>query len=83
MSLPVPEPELNIDSAPRAMRPEYLDVHQLLDDLDLEVVCRDNRFLGPASLVAQPIDPERRKLALAISGGGAKGAYSAGTIEGF
>ncbi|MBI1353672.1 MAG: hypothetical protein GC160_04945 [Acidobacteria bacterium] len=82
MSSSVPEPEPKILSAPRAMQPEFLDVQQLLDDLQVEVVCSDNRFLGPASLKAQPIDPNRRKIALAISGGGAKGAYSAGTIEG-
>ncbi len=75
------EPALNQSAAPKSLRPRYLDVSELLDDLDSEVVCRDNRFLGPASLKVQPIDPERRRIALAISGGGAKGAYSAGTIE--
>lgn len=82
MSSPQSEPALNHDSVPSPLRPQYLDVSTLLDDLELEVVCRDNRFLGPASLKVQTLDSERRRVAFAISGGGAKGAYSAGTIEG-
>lgn len=82
MSLTQSEPELSKNSVPPPMRPGFIDVSELLDDLETEVVCRDNRFLGPASLKLQPLDAARRRIAFAISGGGAKGAYSAGTIEG-
>ncbi len=57
------------------LRAEYLDLDALLDDLTHEVVCRRGR------LVQRKIEPAKRKVALAISGGGAAGAYSAGVIE--
>lgn len=82
MSSPQPDNALSHSSVPLPLRPQYLAVSELLDDLELEVICSDNRFLGPASLKVQPLEPARRRIAFAISGGGAKGAYSAGTIEG-
>lgn len=81
MPSPQSEPALDHSSVPSPLRPQYLALSEILDDLELEVVCRDNRFLGPASLKVQPLEPERRRIAFAISGGGAKGAYSAGTME--
>ncbi len=64
------------------LRPEYLSVEELLDDLGHEVVHGDKSLFGPASLSSREIPHERRRIALAISGGGAAGAYSAGVIEG-
>jgi len=81
MSPPHSESAIDHNSTPSPLRPQFLEVSELLDDLELEVVCRDNRFLGPASLKVQALEPARRRIAFAISGGGAKGAYSAGTME--
>ena len=57
------------------LRPEYLDVDQLVRDLEHQVVFEDGRW------TEKPVDVENRKVALAISGGGAAGAYCAGVIE--
>ncbi len=53
-----------------------------MEDLEREVVCRNSTFFGGPALEEQAIDPLKRRVALAISGGGASGAYSAGSIDG-
>ena len=60
---------------PRILLPEYLDIEGLARDLEHELVFEKGAWTEAA------IDPERRKVALAISGGGAAGAYSAGVLE--
>jgi len=67
--------------AAERLRPAYLSVDDLLNDLQYEVIRGGKRLFGGASLESRPIAPEHRKIALAISGGGAAGAYSAGAIE--
>ena len=57
------------------LRPEYLDIDGLVRDLEHQVVFEDGRW------TEKPVDVENRKIALAISGGGAAGAYCAGVIE--
>ena len=63
------------------LEPKYLDIDELVDDLEREVVCRNTALLGSPALVEQAIAPAQRRVALAISGGGASGAYSAGSID--
>ena len=60
---------------PRILLPEYLDIEGLARDLEHELVFEKGAWTEAA------IAPERRKVALAISGGGAAGAYSAGVLE--
>ena len=60
---------------PKILHPEYLDMEGLARDLEHELVFRQGSWREAA------IAPERRKIALAISGGGAAGAYSAGVLE--
>src|SRR5690606_11128191 len=67
--------------AAERLRPAYLSVDDLLNDLGYEIIRGGKRLFGGASLEARPIAPEHRKIALAISGGGAAGAYSAGALE--
>ena len=72
-SAPAPEP-------PAAdpwllLRPDYLDIEGLARDLEHQVVFEDGRW------IEKPVDAADRKIALAISGGGAAGAYCAGVIE--
>ncbi len=57
------------------LRPEYIDIDQLVRDLEHQVIFEDGRW------TEKPVDVENRKVALAISGGGAAGAYCAGVIE--
>ena len=67
--------------AAERLRPAYLSVDELLDDLEHEVVRGGARLFAGPTMEARPIAPEHRKIALAISGGGAAGAYSAGALE--
>ena len=67
--------------AAERLRPAYLSVDELLDDLQHEVVRGGARLFAGPTMEARPIAPEHRKIALAISGGGAAGAYSAGALE--
>ncbi len=67
--------------AAERLRPAYLSVDELLNDLQYEVIRGGKRLFGGASLESRPIAPEHRKIALAISGGGAAGVYSAGALE--
>ena len=67
---------------PARLEPAYLDVDELLDDLNHEIVFRSGALFGSPLLREQPIKEDDRKIAFALSGGGAAGAYSAGSIEG-
>jgi len=60
---------------PKILLPEYLDIEALACDLDHELIFEQGSWTEAA------IAPEHRKIALAISGGGAAGAYSAGVLE--
>lgn len=80
MPLQPPHESIPADAADR-LRPGYLSVNELLDDLGYEVVRGGKRLFGGATMEARLIDPIHRKIALAISGGGAAGAYSAGALE--
>ena len=60
---------------PKILLPEYLDIEALARDLEHELV------FAQGSWTESAIAPVRRKIALAISGGGAAGAYSAGVLE--
>ena len=60
---------------PKILLPEYLDMEGLARDLEHELVFEQGSWREAA------IAPKRRKIALAISGGGAAGAYSAGVLE--
>ena len=60
---------------PKILLPEYLDIEALARDLEHELV------FAQGSWTESAIAPARRKIALAISGGGAAGAYSAGVLE--
>jgi predicted acylesterase/phospholipase RssA len=71
-----------LTARPARLDPAYLDVDELLDDLEHEVVFRNGALFGSPLLREQRIPPDDRKIALALSGGGAAGAYSAGSIEG-
>ena len=57
------------------LKGKSLNLDGLLGDLDQHVV----RVVDVIEL--QDIPPEKRKIALAISGGGASGAYEAGVLE--
>ncbi len=81
-----PPSTLKSDKPPKSdvaarLRPAYLSMDELLDDLGHEVVHGNKSMFGPASLESREISPVERRIALAISGGGAAGAYSAGLIE--
>jgi len=60
---------------PKILLPDYLDIEALARDLEHELVFEQGSWTEAA------IAPEDRKIALAISGGGAAGAYSAGVLE--
>lgn len=77
----VPQPERTRPDAKQRLEPRYLDLDGLLDDLEREVVCRTSGFFSGPALAEQPIEADKRRLGLAISGGGASGAYSAGSID--
>ena len=64
----------------RYLDPGFLDLDELLDALELEVEPSSNLF-GKPGLRLRKCPAERRKVAIAISGGGAAGAYSAGLLE--
>lgn len=64
----------------RYLDPGFLDIDELLDALELEVEPSSNLF-GKPGLRLRKCPAERRKVAIAISGGGAAGAYSAGLLE--
>lgn len=64
----------------RFLEPRYLDLDEVLDAIEQEVAVSESRFRQPG-LELRKCPPERRKLAIAISGGGAAGAYSAGQLE--
>ena len=68
------------DEIERFLNPGYLDLDELLDALEKEVALAENLFRKP-TLELRACPPEKRKLAIAISGGGAAGAYSAGLLE--
>jgi predicted acylesterase/phospholipase RssA len=71
-----------LTAGPGRLNPAYLDVDELLDDLEHEVVFRNGALFGSPILREQRIPSDDRKIAFALSGGGAAGAYSAGSIEG-
>ena len=60
--------------------PGFLDLEQVLDDIEHEVAPTGGLF-GKHVLELRRCPPEKRKLAITISGGGAAGAYSAGLLE--
>lgn len=64
----------------RYLEPRYLSLDGMLDDIEREIVLSQGLF-GGGSLDLKPCGADRRKLALAISGGGAGGVYSAGALE--
>ena len=64
----------------RYLDPGYLDVDGLLDALELEVEATSSLFGNPG-LRLRKCSAESRKVAIAISGGGAAGAYSAGLLD--
>lgn len=64
----------------RYLDPGYLDVDGLLDALELEVEASSSLFGNPG-LRLRKCSAESRKVAIAISGGGAAGAYSAGLLD--
>ncbi len=61
--------------------PGYLDLEGLLDALEREIASTGSLF-GKQGLALRDCPPERRKLAISISGGGASGAYCAGLLDG-
>ncbi len=71
----VPATETPADDPWLLLRPDYLDIDGLARDLEHQVVFENGRW------IETPVDPSSRKVALAISGGGAAGAYCAGVIE--
>jgi len=77
---PAAKPDSLRDAAER-LRPAHLDLSQLINDLQHETVCKNSSLFGGLGLVDQPLSSSDRRLALAISGGGAAGGYSAGSIE--
>ena len=72
--------QLQHDEIERFLNPGYLDLDELLDAVEKEVKLAENLFRKP-SLELRACAPEEHKLAIAISGGGAAGAYSAGLLE--
>ncbi|MCB9384894.1 MAG: patatin-like phospholipase family protein [Bryobacterales bacterium] len=70
-----------LSARPARLDPAYLDVDELLDDLEHEVVFRNGALFGSPMMREQRIANGERKIAFALSGGGAAGAYSAGSIE--
>ena len=70
-----PATETPADDPWLLLRPDYLDIDGLARDLEHQVVFENGRW------IEKPVDPAKRKVALAISGGGAAGAYCAGVIE--
>ncbi len=64
----------------RYLEPRYLSLDSVLDDIEREVVFSPGLF-GGGGLDLKPCGGSKRKLALAISGGGAGGVYSAGALE--
>lgn len=64
----------------RYLESRYLSLDSVLDDIEREIVLREGLF-GGSDLDLKPCGGGSRKLALAISGGGAGGAYSAGALE--
>lgn len=60
--------------------PGFLDLDQVLDAVEREVAPTEG-LLGGSGLALRACEPGARKLAVAISGGGAAGAYSAGLLE--
>jgi len=67
--------------ARRLIEPAYIDVDTLIDDLEREIAVRDPTLFGAAQIESRPVDPEQRRIAITISGGGAAGAYAAGALE--
>lgn len=64
----------------RFLDPGFLSLDELLDALEFEVAPSGGLF-GKHGIELRRCPPERRKLAIAISGGGASGAYNAGLLE--
>ncbi len=65
----------------RFLDPGYLDLEGLLDALEQEIGSSTGLFSKP-SLELRKCVPEKRKIAISISGGGASGAYCAGLLDG-
>jgi len=74
-------PQKPLEETVDRLKPQRLDLAGLMEDLQHETVCKTGALFGGPLLSDQKIDPKQRRLALAISGGGAAGAYSAGSIE--
>ena len=64
----------------RFLDPGFLDLDGVLDALEFEVGPSSGLF-GKQGLELRKCPPDKRKLAIAISGGGASGAYNAGLLE--
>ena len=82
-----PDSELRMDQAHARTKdigsfldPGFLELEQVLDDIGHEVALAGGLF-GRHVLELRRCPPEKRKLAITISGGGAAGAYSAGLLE--
>ncbi len=64
----------------RYLEPRYLSLDSVLDDIEREIILSQGLF-GGVGLELKPCSGSKRKLALAVSGGGAGGVYSAGALE--
>ena len=64
----------------RFLDPGFLNLDEVLDALELEIGPSSGLFVKQG-LELRRCPPERRKVAIAISGGGASGAYNAGLLE--
>ena len=64
----------------RFLEPRFLDLDEVLDAIEHEVAVTESRFRKPV-LELRECPPEKRKLAITVSGGGAAGAYNSGQLE--
>ncbi len=76
----VDEPDSARSALESFLDPGFLDLEQVLDAIEHEVVLTESLF-GGSALELRKCAAGSRKLAIAISGGGAAGAYSAGLLE--
>ncbi len=60
--------------------PGFLDIDQVINAIEYEFVVKEG-FFSSSGLELRKCAQENRKLAIAINGGGAAGAYSAGLLE--
>ena len=57
------------DDIERFLNPRYLDLYEVLDAVEKEIALAENLFRSPI-LELRTCSPDRRKLAITISGGG-------------